>query len=908
MTTALRVLNIEDSERDVELLRRHLTRAGYELTCQRVETPSATRAALETEQWDIILCDFSMPQFNAWRALSLLKEMGLDIPFIIISGTVGEELAVEAMLAGAHDYLMKGNLARLAPTIERELSEAENRRARRRAEAALLESEDRYRDLVEHSNDLICTHDMEGRILSFNQTSVKLLGYDREVLLNKNIRDLFFSRYRHQFDAYISELKRSGSARGIVAVQTKDGDERIWEYTNTLRIEGVAVPIVRGMARDVTEQRRAEEALRVSETELRALFAAMTDVILVLDAQGRHLKMAPTKPAYCYMPADERIGKTLQEVFPTDIAEFFMGHVRRALSTNRMSRFEYSLPIGGKQIWFEAAVSPMTNDSVIWIARDIVERKKAEQEQARLNAALETHRRRLNNIVASVPGVVWESWSEPDAATQRIDFVSDYVETMLVYTRKEWLSTPSFWLSIVHPNDRERTEKAAAAAFVGGKSSSVLEFRWVTKDGRSLWVESTLAVALDEQGRPAGLRGVTIDISERKRVEEALRKSEEQLQQSQKLEAIGQLAGGIAHDFNNLLTVVSGYCGLAMDQIQDQEFVRHSIEEVKKAGERAASLTRQLLAFSRKQVLQPKVIDLNSVVSEMGKMLQRLIGEDIELRTVLDFKLGNVKADPGQIEQVIMNLAVNSRDAMPNGGQLTIETANVLVDDQYILQHLAIKPGAYILLAISDTGVGIDKEAQAHIFEPFFTTKGTGRGTGLGLSTVYGIVKQSGGNIWVYSEVNKGTTFKIYLPRVDEDTPEYKQIQEPSELLHGFETILLAEDDQMVRDLVGQLLKSHGYQVLEAATGSIALKISARYEGHIDLLLTDVVMPEISGREVADQLAPARPEMKVLYMSGYTDDTIVRHRILDSDVSYLQKPFTPEALLLKVREVLYGSR
>jgi two-component system, cell cycle sensor histidine kinase and response regulator CckA len=906
MTIALRVLTIEDSERDVELLRRHLMRAGYDLTFHRVETSSATRAALATQDWDIILCDFSMPQFNAWGALSLVKELGLDTPFIIISGTVGEEVAVEAMLAGAHDYLMKGNLARLVPTIQRELHEADNRRARRRAEEALLESEDRYRDLVEHSNDLICTHDMEGRILSFNQASVRLLGYDGDILLQKNIRDLLFTKFRQKFDAYISELKKAGSARGIVAVQTRAGDERIWEYTNTLRTEGVAVPIVRGMARDVTEQRRAEEALRASETELRALFGAMTDVILVLDDQGRHLKIAPTRPAYCDRPAEGRIGKTLQEIYPPEIADLFLAHVRRALDTRRMYRVEYSLPIDGKEIWFEAAVSPMTKDSVIWIARDIVERKRAEQEQARLNTELETNRRRLNNIVASVPGVVWEAWNDPDPATQRIDFVSDYVESLLGYTRKEWLSTPNFWLSIIHPDDRERTATAAAAALDSGKTNSVLEFRWLTRDGRFLWVESTSAVALDEQGRPGGLRGVTIDISERKRVEEALHKSEEQLQQSQKLEAIGQLAGGIAHDFNNLLTVVSGYCGLALNQLQDEEFVRHSIEEIKKAGERAASLTRQLLAFSRKQVLQPKVIDLNSVVSEMGRMLQRLIGEDIELRTVLDFKLGNVKADPGQLEQVIMNLAVNSRDAMPHGGQLTIETANVSVDDHYVMEHVAIKPGPYVLLAISDTGVGIDQDAQAHIFEPFFTTKGIGKGTGLGLSTVYGIVKQSGGNIWVYSEVNKGTTFKIYLPRVDEVTPEYKVPESPSELLHGFETILLAEDDGMVRDLIHKLLKNHGYQVLEAATGSLALKISARYEGQIDLLLTDVVMPEISGREVADQLAQSRPEMKVLYMSGYTDDTIVRHRILDADVAFLQKPFTPEALLLKLQEVLHG--
>ena len=379
---------------------------------------------------------------------------------------------------------------------------------------------------------------------------------------------------------------------------------------------------------------------------------------------------------------------------------------------------------------------------------------------------------------------------------------------------------------------------------------------------------------------------------------------EEQLRQSQKLEAIGMLAGGIAHDFNNLLTVIRGYSDLTLMRLSEEDPLHRNISEVKKAAERAAGLTRQLLAFSRKQVLQPKVLDLNAVVSELEKMLRRLIGEDIGLRTVLESDLGSVKADPGQIEQIIMNLAVNARDAMPQGGKLTIETTNVYLDEDYAKVHIAVIPGPYVMFAVSDTGTGMDSRTQARIFEPFFTTKEKGKGTGLGLSTVYGIVKQSGGNIWVYSEVGQGTTFKVYLPRVDEGAQEYKRSAETEGAIQGSETILLAEDEEMVRKLARQVLEMHGYQVLEAANGGAALLICERHKEPIHLLITDVIMPEMSGRELADRLAQLRPEMKVLYMSGYTDNAIVHQGVLDEGANFIQKPFPTDALARKVREVL----
>ncbi len=390
----------------------------------------------------------------------------------------------------------------------------------------------------------------------------------------------------------------------------------------------------------------------------------------------------------------------------------------------------------------------------------------------------------------------------------------------------------------------------------------------------------------------------------RNRGEKEMAALQEQLRQSQKMEAIGQLAGGIAHDFNNLLTVISGYSEFSLRELQGDSDLRENLEEIKKAAQRASDLTRQLLAFSRRQILEVKVLDLNIVLRDLDKMLRRVIGEDIELVTILAENLGRVKTDRGQIEQVIMNLSINAKDAIPTGGKLTIETANVKLDEEYAHSHIAVTPGRYVMLSVSDTGVGMTPEVRDRVFEPFFTTKEMGKGTGLGLSTVYGIVKQSGGNIWVYSEPGRGTTFKIYLPRMDEPLDERVKRMVEKELPRGDETILLVEDDKEVRMLAMRILKTQGYRVLEASHGGDALQVLKEREGSIHLLLTDVVMPEMSGRELANRLIPFHPKMKVLYMSGYTDNAIVHHGVLDKGVNYIQKPFTVDGLARKVREVL----
>lgn len=879
--TEYRVLVVNDMPDQLEMIGHLLRKSGY-----GVVTALNGREGLDVaqaERPDLIISDVSMPLMDGiemCRSIRTHPELS-TIPILLVSAACRDSHSVvEGLKAGADDYLEVPYDPMRLVTKAAQLIE------RKRAHKALQESAAKYKELVENINDVIFAVDESGLLSYVSPVIESVAGYHPSEVLGRSFTEFIFpedlpdvlNNFRQVLAQKIEPLE--------YRIQTKAG-KTVWVRTSSRpNIVDGHIAGLRGMMTDITDRKRAEEALKASEKELRTLFRAMTDVILILGADGRYVKIAPTDPSCLYKPRADLVGKTLHEVFPKEKADFFLAHIHQALTEERMHRVEYKLRIDKTDLCFEGCVSPLSRDSVVWIGRDITERKQSE---GKLRESEQLYHATFDNAPVGI------AHTDLNGRWRR---VNQRLCDILGYSREELLVRN--FQNVTHPEDVAADDLARRQFLAGELQRYSREKRYVRRDGLVVWVDVIVTLQRSPEREPKFFITVVEDITERKRLEQ-------QFLQSQKMEAVGQLAGGIAHDFNNLLTAITGYSELSLARLPHDERLRNNLEEIKKAGGRAASLTRQLLAFSRKQMLQPKVLNLNLVVSDLEKMLRRLIGENIELRTVLDRDLGSVKADPGQIEQVVMNLVVNARDAMPHGGKVTIETANVYLDEEYVKHHVAIRSGAYVMLAINDNGCGMTAETKARIFEPFFTTKELGKGTGLGLSTVYGIVKQSSGNIWAYSEVGKGTTFRVYLLRVSEDAQEYKQRTELERAPRGTETILLVEDDETVRKLTRDVLQSYGYRVLDAAHGDAALTVCERYPKTIHLLLTDVVMPEMSGREVTNRIAAIRPEMKVLFMSGYTDDAIVHHGVLDANTPFIQKPFAPDGLARKVRDVLDGQ-
>ncbi|HYU42690.1 MAG TPA: response regulator [Vicinamibacteria bacterium] len=567
---------------------------------------------------------------------------------------------------------------------------------------------------------------------------------------------------------------------------------------------------------------------------------------------------------------------------------------------------EVSVRVGGREIVLNADKQQMiellfsTSEELSASNRQLEEARLQLEEQAHeLERKVEDRTRELReaevryrSLVEHIPAVVFTASAEqPGKAT----YVSPQIEPMVGYTPAEIQSDPGWFARTLHPADKERV-LSEAARFRQEREPMVSEFRFVSRDGRTVWVHETARVVPGNGSSPF-VQGFVLDVTERKL-------TEEQLRQALKMEAVGQLAGGVAHDFNNLLGVIDGYASLLAKDLAGNEKAQRRVEEIRKAAERAAGLTRQLLAFSRKQVLQPEVLDLNAVLARMEDMLRRVISESIQIVVVSSEGLGHIRADPGQLEQVILNLAVNARDAMPGGGRLVLETANAELDEAYARTHPEVSPGAHAMLAVSDTGSGMDPATLARIFEPFFTTKEEGKGTGLGLSTVYGIVKQSGGHVTVYSEPGRGTTFKVYLPRVNAATDA--PAPPPPRAEGGSETILLVEDESSLRTMIEEMLTEEGYTLLACDTVEKAIATAREHPGPIHLLLTDVVMPRMSGRDLATAVEAVRPEIPVAYMSGYTHESLGRDSQIDPGTHFIQKPFTAAGLLAKLRAV-FGS-
>jgi two-component system cell cycle sensor histidine kinase/response regulator CckA len=623
---------------------------------------------------------------------------------------------------------------------------------------------------------------------------------------------------------------------------------------------------------------------------LQGITEGTTDSIFVKDLQGRYLMINSAGAQLLGRRVEDVIGRDDTELFAPENGQEIMAGDRKVMESATTQTYEELGIAAGMARTYLSTKGPYRDSNgevigLLGICRDITDRKRAEEEIRQSQQKLRIH---FEHTPLAV--VEWDT-------QLRITEWSPSAERVFGYSRQEAIGRDGSFLvpaAIWEHVDRMGQEILKQK---GGTRSTNDN---LTKDGRTISCEWYNTPLVDESGRVLGVASLVQDVTERVALEERLR-------QSQKMEAIGRLAGGVAHDFNNLLTVIMGYSQLLADGLSPASHLMDATGQIRSAADRAAGITRQLLAFSRKQVLSPRVIDLNNIMMNLDTMLRRLIGEDIEVLTVPGRGLGAVKADPGQIEQVIMNLALNARDAMPDGGKLTLETENAELDDSYAREHEPLQPGRYVMLAVSDTGTGMSAETQAHIFEPFFTTKEVGKGTGLGLSMVYGIVKQSGGYIWVYSEPGRGSAFKIYLPRVDQPAEGVAAGKRPAGIQRGTETILLVEDDAQLRQLTSSVLAHCGYKVLPAAGTAEGLALCRENHRDIRLLVTDVIMPGMNGRQLAEQVKQISPRTRVLYISGYTSNAIVHYGVLDAGLWFLPKPYSLSALVAKVREVLDAS-
>ncbi len=785
----------------------------------------------------------------------------------------------------------------------RQLNREKRTTEHKRAEEALSESEEKYRTLVEHSlQGIAIAQDSPPRLVFVNRALGKTLGYrpeeltalsteGTEALVHPEDRMTFFKLFRDRLQG--RPMPPRYEFRGVC----KDGSVR-WLEVSTSRLLYKGEPAVQAVFVDITERKQAEETLRQSEEKYRTVLETIEDGYYEVDLAGNFTFFNDSVCRILGYSRKELIGinnrqytdeenaRKLYEAFnkvyltgkPT---KEFDWEVIRKDGTKRIGEVSISLikDREGKPVGFRG------------IARDVTQRKQAEE-------ALRVEKQRFQTLLENAPFGMVMIDREGNFKYINSKFIELFgYELNEVPNGKEWFRKaypdPDYRHQVIETwiNDSNISEPGEKiprifSATCKDKTKKIIRF-------------ITVQLATGEYLISCE------DITLIQRTEEEKAALAEQLRQSQKMEAIGRLAGGIAHDFNNLLTVIRGYSQLSLMDLSENEKLRGHIEEIQRASQKASDLTHHLLAFSRRQIMEMKILDLNALLKDLDRMLHRVIGEDIELTYRLANHLGRVKIDVGQIEQVILNLAVNARDAMPTGGKLTIETSNAELDETYARTHIGSKPGHYVMLSVSDTGVGMMPEVRERAFEPFFTTKERGKGTGLGLSTVYGIVKQSGGNIWAYSEPGKGTTFKIYLPRVDEFLKEAVEKAEAAEILKGSETILVVEDEEEVLKLVAQILTGQGYSVIEASDGDEAMDFAKQHEKKpIHLLLTDVVMPGLSGAKLAETLRVEHPGLKVLYMSGYTDNAIVHHGVLEEGINYIQKPFTLDALARKVRDVL----
>jgi two-component system, cell cycle sensor histidine kinase and response regulator CckA len=756
---------------------------------------------------------------------------------------------------------------------------------------ALRESEEKYRMLIENSLQGIAVIQND-HIVFCNQTFADITGYSVEELYA--IAKIW--TIVHEDDREETERRSIERSQGIdtlfpheFQLVRKDGSIR-WQLARGSHIDLNGMPAMQVAMIDITERKLAELALKESEDRFRLITNTIDEIFYIFDAEsGTALYLSPTFERIWGYPAEKALNREepfINPVHPED-REKVMNWGPTLKSSKQPVSYEYRIVRADgsiRYIWDQGY--PILNKEgevqfFVGTGRDVTAWRLAEK-------ALRESQEYLNNLINCIGDPILVKDRD-----HKLLLINDAFCSQSRLKREDLIGKTA--LEDLPQDYAQSLLKGEEEVFVTGKEH-VTEDVMQDDQGRTITLLTKKSLLRDKAGNLQLVLAIR-DISEYKRLEA-------QFLQSQKMEAIGVLAGGVAHDFNNLLNVINGYGELILDALHTEDPVRKDVEQIQEAGQRAAALTAQLLAFGRKQIMQPETIDLNLIITQMSSMLRRLIGEDIEFIVQPLSDLGMIHADPSKIQQVLLNLVVNARDAMPEGGTLTLETLNVNFEDSYIKDHPVANPGDYVMMAISDNGIGMDAQTQAHIFEPFFTTKAKGKGSGLGLATVYGIVKQSGGYIWVYSEPGKGTTFKIYFPRLKAACTSSIGPQPGKTDSRGFETILVVEDETAVRMLAVRILQDRGYHVLEAAQGSDALRIAEEFKEKIHMVVTDVIMPGMSGKTMVTHLETKRPDIKVLFISGYTDNAIVHHGMLDSNVAFLQKPFSIEGLTRKVREVL----
>ena len=756
-----------------------------------------------------------------------------------------------------------------------------------------------FQAVFEQSAIGVAIVDLDGRPVLANAALERFLGFTAAELNRLTYHDITLPEDL-AIDAERAAQLAAGEVDHYVVEKryVRKDDTVVWgKLTVSLLRSATGEPqFVLAMVEDIDERKRAErvhEALRGSEQRYRRVVETAYEGVWTIDASAKTEYVNHRMATMLGFTVDEMLGRSVFDFIDEDMRSQAAANLeRRRHGVTELHEFRLRRK-DGSPLWALMSTSPILDEDGTFIGAlamvtDITERKRAAD-------ALRESEARYRGLVELAP-----------------DAILVHCEGLIVFANRAaahvfGVDSPdaligSPVIEFVHPDYRHVVAARIQRLGAAGDTAPLIEEELLRRDGTSFHAEIA-AVAITYEGRP-GVQVVARDITERRRAETAMRELESQLRHAQKMEAVGQLAGGIAHDFNNLLTVINTYSDFLLEELDEASPLRGDVVEIQRAGGRAASLTRQLLAFSRKQILQPGVLDLNDVVKGIEPMLRRLIGDDIRIVMNAASGLGRVEADHGQIEQVLVNIAVNARDAMPNGGRLSIETANVTLDNAYAAQHPAVVPGEYVMLALSDTGSGMDEATRARVFEPFFTTKELGKGTGLGLSTVFGIVKQSGGYVWCYSEPGNGTVFKVYLPRADHVKSRATMPARRSTAATGCEVLLLVEDEDAVRALARRILERHGYTILEARDGADALRIASRHTERIDALVTDIVMPELAGHQVYQTLLQSRPDLRVLYMSGYTEHDILRRGLVQRDTAFLQKPFTASSLARAVRSVL----